>query len=106
MTGIWRGMTAASEPYANAELWVTAQHPCERYPSSNTAVRIDPSCPPQPRSLPFMIDGESIDGADLVVWYASRLQHVPRDEDELNMPIAWTSFSIKPRNFFFQNPAP
>jgi primary-amine oxidase len=105
-TGLWRGMTVAGEPWAGSDLWVTLQNKCERFPASNTAVRLAPSCPPPIRSLSFMLNDEPIDGADVVVWYASRLQHVPRDEDELDMPIAWTSFTIKPRNFYFQNPAP
>ena len=53
-----------------------------------------------------MLNGASVDGVDLVVWYVNRLQHVPRDENEVNMPIEWTGFSIEPRSFFFQNPAP
>jgi primary-amine oxidase len=53
-----------------------------------------------------MLSGASVNGVDLVVWYVNRFQHVPRDENQLNMPIEWTGFSIEPRNFHFQNPAP
>ena len=53
-----------------------------------------------------MLNGQLVDGKDLVVWYVNHFQHVPRDENELNMPIEWTGFHLEPRNFFASNPSP
>src|SRR4051794_9067066 len=46
-----------------------------------------------------MLDGQSTDGKNIVVWYANRLLHHPRDEDGSRMPIEWMSFELAPRNF-------
>jgi primary-amine oxidase len=106
ITGQWRGMTSTTEPWSNADLWVTTFDPCERFAAENFAPHLDASCGTPAADLSAMLNGASVDGADLVVWYVNRFQHVPRDENQLNMPIEWTGFSIEPRNFFFQNPAP
>jgi len=106
VTGLWRGMTGGSEPWSNAELWVTTFNSCERYAVENFAPHLDASCVAPAANVSAMLSGASVDGVDLVVWYVNRFQHVPRDENQLNMPIEWTGFSIEPRNFYFQNPAP
>ena len=106
ITGLWRGMTSTSEPWSNAELWVTTFNNCERYAVENFAPHLDPACGAPAANVSAMLNGASVDGVDLVVWYVNRFQHVPRDENEVNMPIEWTGFSIEPRNFHFQNPAP
>jgi primary-amine oxidase len=106
ISGLWRGMTSSTEPWSNAELWVTAYSNCERFAVENFAPHLDGSCGTPAANVSAMLNGASLDGVDLVVWYVNRLQHVPRDEDEVNMPIEWTGFSIEPRSFFFQNPAP
>jgi primary-amine oxidase len=106
ITGLWRGMTSTTEPWSNADLWVTAYNFCERYAVENFAPHLDATCTAPAANVSAMLTGDSVDGTDLVVWYVNRFQHVPRDENEVNMPIEWTGFSIEPRNFYFQNPAP
>ena len=105
-TGLWRGMTTTTEPWSNADLWVTAFNRCERYAAENFAPHLDPACGTPAANVSAMLNGASVDGVDLVVWYANRIQHVPRDEDQVNMPVEWTGFSIEPRSFYFENPAP
>jgi len=51
-----------------------------------------------------MVGEGSVDGADLVVWYANRFRHFVRDEDGPDMPVEWAGFRIVPRSFFHQNP--
>jgi primary-amine oxidase len=51
-----------------------------------------------------MVDGQPLDGQDVVLWYVNRHLHVPRDEDEVNMPVEWMSFSLKPRGFHHKSP--
>jgi len=106
ITGQWRGMTSTTEPWSNAELFVTTFNACERYAVENFTPHLDASCSGAAANVTAMLNGASVDGVDLVVWYVNRFQHVPRDENEVNMPIEWTGFSIEPRSFFFQNPAP
>jgi primary-amine oxidase len=105
-SGIYRGMTSTTESWTNAELWVTLHNGCERYPAFNAAPSIDPSCGTPANNLTAMLNAQSVDGQDLVVWYVNHFQHVPRDENELNMPIEWTGFHLEPRNFFASNPSP
>jgi primary-amine oxidase len=104
--GLWRGMITSTEAWTNGELWVTAYDDCERYAASNHTPQLAASCGIPARNVSDMVNGDSVDGEDLVVWYAQRFQHIPRDEDETTMPIEWTSFEIQPRSFYFQNPAP
>lgn len=106
ITGLWRGMTSTTEPWSNADLWVTTFNGCERYAVENFAPHLDAACGAPAANVAAMLNGASVDGVDLVVWYANRFQHVPRDENQVKMPIEWTGFSIEPRNFHFQNPAP
>jgi primary-amine oxidase len=106
ITGLWRGMTSTTEPWSNGDLWVTTYDGCERYAAENFAPHLDAVCTAAAPNLSAMLNGASVDGADLVVWYANRFQHVTRDENETNMPIEWTGFSIEPRSFYFQNPSP
>jgi primary-amine oxidase len=104
--GGWRGMASTTEPWANGDLWVTTFNRCERYAARNVVPHLEAACGAPAANVAAMLNGASVDGADLVVWYANRIQHVPRDEDEINMPIEWTGFSIQPRNFHYRNPAP
>lgn len=106
--GTWRGMLTSGEPWANAELWVTAYNGCELLAVNNSAPYLDPglTCGTPAANVSTMLSGQSVDGVDLVVWYANRLHHVTRDEDETMMPTEWTGFHIEPRSFAASNPAP
>jgi primary-amine oxidase len=115
ISGLWRGMTTSvdgrppSEPWAAHELYVTAYHDCQWYAGHNDSYlpeRCAGTNPPT--SVVGMIDStpESVDGKDVVVWYANRFLHYPRDEDGPNMPIEWMAFDLVPRSFYYQNPSP
>lgn len=103
-SGIWRGMTSGSEPWSGSELWVTSYNGCERFAAKNVTPHLPAHCAGSRSHVQAMVDGQSVDGADVVVWYAQRMLHNHRDEDEANMPIQWMHFEIKPRNFFHKNP--
>ena len=91
-TGTYRG--AAVEKFAQAELWVTRyharEHPADRRPLSTF--------------LPAYLNGERIDGADVVLWYALHLHHLPRTEDWPGMRVEWASFTLRPRDFLDASP--
>ena len=91
-TGTYRG--ASVEKFAQAELWVTRhhakEHPADRRPLSTF--------------LPEYLNGERVDGADVVLWYALHLHHLPRTEDWPGMRVEWASFTLRPRDFLDASP--
>jgi primary-amine oxidase len=102
ISGLWRGMTATTEPWAGHDLWVTSYSQCEKYAVHNQGSFPGGSfcdSPSTPDHVAAMVNGGNVDGTDLVVWYANRHLHIPRDEDQPRMPIEWMSFHIKPRSF-------
>jgi primary-amine oxidase len=110
ISGLWRGMTSTSEPWAGHDMYVTLASPCETLATNN---RSQPHpggfCPPEttPDHVFEMVNGESLDSFQKpVLWYVNRHLHVPRDEDQTLMPVEWMSFEIKPRGFYHTNPAP
>ena len=46
-----------------------------------------------------MVNGEEVDGADIVLWYNAHFEHVVRDEDELNMPAEHMGLELRPRSW-------
>jgi primary-amine oxidase len=106
LTGIWHGRTTADEPWSGDELWVTAFNRCELNVVGNVVGAADgrsplpADCGTPARNLQAMVNGQSTDGKNIVVWYANRLLHHPRDEDGSRMAIEWMSFELAPRNFF------
>jgi Cu2+-containing amine oxidase len=66
--------------------------------------RIPTNCGTPAKSLNKMLNGQSTDGANIVVWYANRFLHHPRDEDDPRMPIEWSGFEIAPRSFHHEIP--
>ncbi|MGZ3458350.1 MAG: copper amine oxidase [Archangium sp.] len=102
--GQWTGRSTTTEPWAAHELWVTRYNPCETLAARNVPPHIDPSCLSAPTDVSTMVNGQSVDGQDVVLWYVNRHLHLPRDEDEVNMPVEWISFKLKPRSFHHHNP--
>jgi primary-amine oxidase len=61
---------------------------------------------PRGEGLPkWTAANRSIADTDLVVWYTFGMHHVPRAEDWPVMPVAWSSFELRPFDFFAANPA-
>jgi primary-amine oxidase len=90
--GIFRGSQA--ERFAQAELWVTRYHANE-YPEEQRPLRT---------ALPSYLNDESVEGQDVVVWYALHMHHIPRTEDWPAMPVEWVGFTLKPRDFLDRSP--
>jgi primary-amine oxidase len=93
--GIFRG--AESELAAQADLWVTRFKPRE-FPYSSTDPR------PLKQALPTYANDESLEGQDVVLWYAMHVHHIPRTEDWPAMPVEWAGFQIVPRDFLDSSP--
>jgi primary-amine oxidase len=84
------------EPWTQNDLYVTQYRACERWVSHN------PTAGGCGRDVTEFVNGETI--TDLVVWYGNTFHHVPRDEDEPNMPAHWQGFFITPRDWTATNP--
>jgi primary-amine oxidase len=82
-----------AEGFTRGELWVTRYKPGERFVSTDTA-----------DLLSGYLTGDPIDGQDLVLWYVLHEHHEVRDEDAPYMPMEWVHFTLRPRDFFDDNP--
>ena len=84
--------TNLDEKFSLGEFWVTRARSSERFVSTDTA-----------DLLTSYLNGENINGTDVVVWYVMHEYHEVRTEDSPYMPIEWMSFEAKPRDFFDRN---
>lgn len=82
-------------------LWLTRHKPDELYAAGDY--------PTQSRGgggLPeYVEDEEDAENEDLVLWFTVGFHHVPRVEDWPIMPVLWHGFTIRPFNFFDENPS-
>ncbi len=81
------------EPYTDYDVFVTVANDCERFASQNA--RFNPDC--LNHVLQF-VDGQSIEGEDIVLWHRVGFHHVPRSEDQRNMHTHWDGFVVQPQN--------
>lgn len=88
----------SNEPWTQNDFYVTIYKACEKWVSHN------PTTGGCGGDVTAFVNGESVDGKDVVVWYGVDFHHTPRDEDEPNMPIDWHGFHIKPRDWIATSP--
>lgn len=88
------------EPFTHNELYATTDRACERFASHNPTFN---GCG---ADLSTFADGESLNGADLVLWYGTSFHHLPRDEDEDHMDVHWSGFALVPRDLTSVYPVP
>jgi primary-amine oxidase len=86
------------EPFTQNELYLTVNKTCEKFASHN------PTTGGCPGDVSAFVNGESLTGADLVVWYGISFHHLARDEDQSYMTPHWSSFKIVPRDWSATNP--
>jgi primary-amine oxidase len=83
------------------QLWVTPYQPDERYAAGDYPTLSTPG-----QGLPaWTADNRSIARTDIVLWYTIGMHHLVRAEDWPVMPVMWSSFQLRPFNFFDHNPA-
>ncbi len=90
------------EPWTFKDIYVTRHRGCEKFISHNPADILG-GCSVNGDVSDF-VDGESLVGADLVVWFGLSFHHIPRDEDEPYMNAHWNRFQIVPRDWTDDNP--
>ncbi|MFK7860690.1 MAG: hypothetical protein AB8B64_17860 [Granulosicoccus sp.] len=81
------------EPYTDYDFFVTVGNDCERFASQNA--RFNPDCL---NHVLQYVDGQSVQGEDIVVWNRVAFHHVPRSEDQRHMHTHWDGFMINPVN--------
>ncbi len=86
--------------FSGSALWVTAYKTNELYAAGDY-----PNQSPTVEGLPRFVNGESIAGKDLVVWYTMGFHHVTRPEDWPVLPTVRHSVTLRPHRFFTQNPS-
>jgi primary-amine oxidase len=87
--------------FANYHLWVTPYNKEERYAAGDYPNQSMPG-----QGLPqWTSDGRNIEDTDIVLWYTMGFHHVPSSEDWPVYNLGWHSVTLKPFNFFDQNPA-
>ncbi|MEM7132366.1 MAG: putative Ig domain-containing protein [Chloroflexota bacterium] len=86
------------EPWTFDDFYVTKYKSCEKFASHNPTTN---NCA---ADVSAFVNGESLAGQDLVVWYGTTFHHVPRDEDEPYMHAHWDGFEIRPRDWTADNP--
>ncbi|MBP7600002.1 MAG: hypothetical protein KA750_01550 [Thermoflexales bacterium] len=87
------------EPWTLNDVYVTnyaAGEICATHNASN--------CGGTGSDVSAFVNGETV--TDPVVWLSVTFHHVPRDEDETNMPLHWESFKLYPRDLTSVNPTP
>jgi len=75
----------------------TRYNACERFASENTA----PNCG---SSITDYVNGQSIAGQDVVMWYSVSYHHLPRAEDSPTVGVQWNGFIVVPRDWTASNP--
>lgn len=86
--------------FATKTTWVTKYHEGEQWPAGDY-----PNQHAGGAGLPSYVDGEDVDGGDIVVWHSFGPTHFPRVEDWPIMPVDLYRFQFKPFGFFDRNPA-
>ncbi len=87
--------------FSNKSLWVTAYDRSQVYAAGNF-----PNQSKGGDGLPAWIaTPQDISNKDIVVWPTIGIHHIPRAEDWPIMPTLWREITVRPFNFFEENPA-
>ena len=91
----------ARAAFSARTMWLTRHQPRELYAAGDY-----PNMSHGGEGLPaYVADSQSVENADLVVWLNIAMHHVPRVEDWPVMPVRWKNVTLRPFNFFDENPA-
>jgi Cu2+-containing amine oxidase len=88
------------EQFTYNDFFVSKAKSCERIASHNQRVFADCSTD----SLNEFVNGESIEGQDIVAWVGVSFYHMPRAEDAPYMDSHESTFEIIPRGWHTSNP--
>ena len=87
----------SGEFWAKSDFYVTRFNECERLTVGNSAN----NCA---GDIASFLNSESINGADVVLWYRQSFYRLPRTEDYRSVKVHWDGFIIVPRDLSATNP--
>jgi len=94
-----REIGPSNEPFTFNDFYVSKTKTCERVASHND--RVFPDC--GTKNLNEFVNGESIQGQDIVTWVGVSFYHMPRSEDSPYMDAHESTFEIIPRDWHASN---
>ena len=87
--------------FANYHLWVTPYDPEEMWAAGKFSNQSAPAT-----GLPAWTQNErGVEDTDIVLWYTMGFHHIPSTEDWPVCNLGWNGVTLRPYNFFDQNPA-
>lgn len=95
----YRDEGSPSQPWRQHDFAVTVARPCERLAVHNPAG--SGNCA---SNVAGFLNSESLNGADIVVWYRATTHRLPRAEDIPVLAVQWQGFQLVPRDWTAQNP--
>lgn len=98
----YRYVGPASEPWSANDLYVTVDQGCEHLPIRNDAAHLEDT--PCGNHVADYVNGEAINGADVVLWYRVTTRRLPRIEDTPLLGVQWHGYQLLPRDWTAQNP--
>ncbi len=99
LQGGHRYVPQTTESWADHDFAVTAYDACERFASQNPTTG---GCGADLSA--YLASPQSVNPADVVLWYRTSYHYAARDEDAPYRPIRWQGFVIVPRDWTDQNP--
>ena len=93
-----RYVGAADEPWTNNDIYFTRYNACEKFVSHNPTTN---GCGD---NVTAFVNGQGINGQNIVVWYGISYHHLPRDEDESFMLTHYDGFKLVPRDWTSTTP--
>jgi primary-amine oxidase len=93
----YRYVGPADQPWNQNDLYVTVGKPCEMLAVGNAIS----GCAGH---VAGYVNGESIAGADIVLWHRVTAHRLPRAEDTPVLGVQWHGFQLLPRDWSAQNP--
>jgi len=87
--------------FANYHLWVTPYDQTELWAAGRFSNQSSPGA-----GLPaWTRKNRDVEDTDIVLWYTMGFHHIPSAEDWPVYNLGWNGFTLRPYNFFDQNPA-
>ncbi|HPY40593.1 MAG TPA: hypothetical protein PLM98_08750 [Thiolinea sp.] len=93
-----RDVGPPEEAFTEHDIYFTKAKECERFASHNSGADV---CA---RDLATYVDGEALEGQDIIVWPSTSFYHIPRTEDAPYMNVHWSGIRLKPFDWHDKNP--
>ncbi len=89
---------ARNQPWLSHDIYFTRYKACERYAAHN----LTSNC--ASNAFRYVETPESLNGADVIIWYKQSYHHLLRSDDNIRVGMVWNTFQLLPRDWHNQNP--